>query len=221
MALGDSVRCMAPEDSARWPESVSLDRREFVVALGTTGAVGLAGCGAVRGEETLSDPTVHENGPARRSIEWTDDDGTVGEFGGDADMIGGELDPGLIDLSTELSHREGTEVESIDLRIWMPSAGSPADVAVVSPVEGDSSPPPSLSLYTPDREEGTAIAVEDLDDLADETIDTLAFMIRPPSMSTATLAIDATIELTGGGIASTDYTLEGRLEFPDVRTPTS
>jgi len=58
---------------------------------------------------------------------------------------------------------------------------SPAQVAVVSPVEGDSSPPPSVALYTPDQVLGTIIEITDLDDLADETISTLTLIVIPGS----------------------------------------
>ena len=162
------------------------------------------------------DPTVHADSPGRQSLEWTADGESVATFGVDAG--GGS---GVVDLSTELSHRsrEGTTVKSILLRAWMPETDAAADVAVVSPVEGDSSPPPSLSLFTPDRKRGTAIAVDDLDDLADETISTLDLMVSPPSPDAATLTIDATIELAGSGVAAPDYTLEGRLELPDIRNP--
>jgi hypothetical protein len=92
-------------------------------------------------------------------------------------------------------------------------------VAVVSPVEGDSSPPPELTLSTPADGPGTRIEVTDLDDLADETISTLGFIIIPPANAT-TLTIDCTITLTGSGVLGSDYTLDGEFElrFPEFGT---
>jgi len=66
------------------------------------------------------------------------------------------------------------QTESVDARN---SNRIPAEVAVVSPVEGDSSPPPSVALYTPDQALGTIIEITDLDDLADETISTLNLIL--------------------------------------------
>lgn len=168
----------------------------------------------VSGSEALSDPTVHTNSPSRRSLEWTANDESIGE-------LGASVTPstGVVDVSTELSHSEGTNVDSIKLRAWVesPETDIPADIALVSPVEGDSSPPPSISLYSPDRRQGTVIEITDLDDLKDETISTINLLIKPQSESATMIKIDATIELTGSGVLSTDYTLTGELP---VKIPT-
>ena len=84
----------------------------------------------------------------------------------------------------------------------MPStgSGSAADVAVLSPVAGDSSPPPSISLPSPRPGPGTLIESTDPDDLADETISTLDLVVRPPSTTATTVAFDATIELTNNAL---------------------
>ena len=190
-----------------------MQRREFIAALGAAGIVGTAGCGAVRGEVTLSAPSTQEDGPGRRSLEWSSDGESVANFGAT-----GSVGSGIVDLSTELSHRDGTDVNRIELRVRMPDADSAADVAVVSPVEGDSSSPPSVALYTPDDATGTVIEVTDLDDLADETISTLDLIVKPNDETATELAIDATIELAEGGVLGDDYTLNGNLElsFPDL-----
>ena len=169
----------------------------------------------VSGAETLSNPTVHTDSPSRRSLEWTANDESIGEFG-----VSLTSSTGVIDASTEFSHNKETTVDSIKLRVWTesPETDTPAGVAVVSPVEGDSSPPPSISLYSPDRRKGTVIEITDLNDLKDETISTLDLLIRPQSEGTTTVKIDATIELTDSGALNTDYTLTGELP---VEIPTS
>lgn len=190
-----------------------MRRREFVAALGAAGAAGVAGCGAVRADTVLSDPTLHADSPGRRHIEWRSDGESVGELGVDGGVVSG-----IIDLSTEINHRDGTDVTRIELRMWMPDADAAADIALVSPVEGDSSPPPDVALYTPDRARGTAIEITDLDDLADETISTVGFIVRPWDDAATELAIDATIELADGGTLGSEYTLRGRLdlEYPEL-----
>ncbi len=194
-----------------------MDRRRFLAALGGVGVVSTAGCSTLAGDETLSDPTVDRESSGRQTLRFTSGDKEVGTFGAD-----GRVSGDLIDLPTEIWHRDGTKVASIRLRAWMPETAGEfaADVAVVSPVEGDSSPPPSVALYTPDRGYGTVVEVTDLDDLADETISTLALLVRPASETATTLNLDATIDLTGNGLLDTDYTLRGQLqlEFPELAT---
>lgn len=192
-----------------------MNRRRYLAAVSTAGVAATAGCSAVAGNQTLSDPTVNEDSPGRKAIIFTANDAEVGHLG-----VDGSVESNRIDLSTEIWHQDGTRVKSIKLRLWMPEVAteSPAEVAVTSPVEGDSSPPPSISLYTPDRDLGTIIEITDLDDLADETISTLDLIVIPGSETARDLNIHATIELSGGGVLSSDYTLDGRLQlaYPEL-----
>lgn len=187
-----------------------MNRRTYLAAVCTAGVTATAGCGTVAGNQTLSDPTVNKDAPGRKAIIFTSDESEVGHFG-----VDGSVTSNRINLSTEVWHQEGTHVESIKLRLWMPETAteSPAEVAVVSPVEGDSSPPPSVSLYTPDGDLGTIIEITDLDDLADETISTLNLIVIPGSETATDLTIHATIELSGSGVLSSDYTLDGELQL--------
>lgn len=190
-----------------------MQRRRFLTGLCSAGAIATAGCGALSSDRSLTDPTVTTDSAGRRALVFTQDGDEIGHVG-----VDGHVDAGVIHLSTEIWHREGTRVDAIELRLWMPEAGqTPAEVAVVSPVEGDSSPPPEVTLSTPDRKPGTVLAVTDLDDLADETISTLDLRVEPPE-TTTTLAVHATVELTETGVLSANYTLEGelRLEYPEL-----
>lgn len=186
-----------------------MNRRTYLTAVCTAGITATAGCGTVAGGETLSDPTVNTESPGRKALIFTSNGTEVGHLG-----VDGSVDSDRIDLSTEIWHRDGTTVDAVKLRLWMPESAteSPAEVAVVSPVEGDSSPPPSVSLYTPDRDLGTIIEITDLDDLADETISTLNLIVVPGAEGATDLKIHATIELAGGLIGS-NYTLDGELQL--------
>jgi len=190
-----------------------MRRRRFLAAAGVAGATATAGCGALQSATRLTEPTRHSDGAGRASIHFSEDNRDVGHFG-----VDGAVADGVVPMSTEIWHREGTTVESVELRVWMPEAETPPQVAVVSPVEGDSSPPPELSLSTPTTAPGTTIAITDLDDLANETISTLELLVRPRSESATSVAFDFTMELSGGGILGTDYTLDGELhlEYPDL-----
>jgi hypothetical protein len=153
---------------------------------------------------------VNTEASGRKALIFTADNEEVGHLG-----VDGSVTSGRIDLSTEIWHQDGTNVDSITLNIWMPETAteSPAEVAVISPVEGDSSPPPSVALYTPDQALGTIVEITDLDDLADETISTLNLIVLPSSDTATRLNIHTTIELSGDGTFSTDYTLDGELQL--------
>jgi hypothetical protein len=153
---------------------------------------------------------VNTESSGRKALIFTANDEEVGHLG-----VDGSVTSGRIDLSTEIWHQDGTAVESIKLSVWMPETAteSPAEVTVVSPVEGDSSPPPSVALYTPDQALGTVIKITDLDDLADETISTLNLIVIPGSETATRLTIHTTIELSSGGTLGSDYTLDGELQL--------
>lgn len=196
----------------------AVNRRTYITGVAGAGIMTTAGCSIVGGEQTLSEPSVNSHSPGRKALVFTSNDEDVGHFG-----VDGNVDSAWLTLSTEIWHQAGTDVRSIKLRVWMPETAteSAADVAVVSPVEGDSSPPPSVALYTPDRALGTVIEITDLDDLADETISTLSLVVNPRSETATELKIHATIDLAGDGYTNTDYTLDGELElaYPELSNP--
>ncbi|SDD23469.1 hypothetical protein SAMN05192552_101610 [Natrinema hispanicum] len=187
-----------------------MNRRGYLAAVCSTGVVTMAGCSQIRSEQTLSDPTVHADSSGRKTLVFATSNGDVGKFG-----VNGRVDAGIIDAPLEIWHREGTAVKSIKLRVWMPEVAteSPPKVAIVSPVEGDRSPPPSVALYTPDRAFGTVIEVSDLNDLADETISILNLLVKPVAETATKLNIHTTIELTSSGVLERDYTLNGELQL--------
>jgi len=187
-----------------------MNRRGYLAAVCSTGVVTMAGCSQIRSEQTLSDPTVHADSSGRKTLVFATSNGDVGKFG-----VNGRVDAGIIDAPLEIWHREGTAVKSIKLRVWMPEVAteSPPKVAIVSPVEGDRSPPPSVALYTPDRALGTVIEVSDLNDLADETISILNLLVKPVAETATKLNIHTTIELTSSGVLERDYTLNGELQL--------
>jgi hypothetical protein len=191
-----------------------MNRRTALTTFATAGGAALAGCGSLGGQTTLSDPTLITDSDSRKSLSFTDGGEEIANFGAD-----GTVDGGRIDVDTELSHSSDTLVDAISLRLAMSAEGRAASVAVVSPVEGDSSPPPELTLSTPDDARGTLVEVTDLDDLADETISTLSFVITPAETAT-TLTFDCDIALSKNGLAGGDYTLDGTLElqFPEFGT---
>jgi hypothetical protein len=192
-----------------------MNRRGFLMAVCSAGVVTTAGCSSVAGEETISEPTVDTESDGRKALIFTSNGEEVGHFGAD-----GNVESNQISLSTEIWHQKGTTVQSIKLRVWMPetAAESATAVAVVSPLEGDSSSPPSVALYTPDGALGTIIEITDLDDLADETISTLNLLVNPGEETATKLNIHATIELSESGILGSDYTLDGKLQlvYPEL-----
>jgi hypothetical protein len=185
-------------------------RRAVLAGLGTAGTAALAGCGVARGQTTLSDPTVEADGPGRKVLLFSTDGEELAHFG-----VDGRVRDGAVKLQSELWHRDGTLVDAVRLQMWMPDAetDSTTDVGLVSPVEGDSSPPPEVTLSTPERGRGTVIEIGDLDDLRDETISTIALLVSSIAEGATEIAIDVEIELTSGGVVGDSYTLEGRLDL--------
>lgn len=192
-----------------------MDRRTYLTAMCSAGVVTTAGCNALAGEKTLSEPTVDADSKGRKVLVFADNGQEIGYLG-----VNGRVEPGLVKLSTTIWHRDETTVDSVRLRVWMPETAteSPSEVAVISPVEGDSSAPPSITLSTPDRALGSVIEITDFDDLANETISTLDLLVRPGSKTATTLMIQTTIGLTGTGSFSSNYTLTGELEleYPEL-----
>lgn len=192
-----------------------MDRRTCLVAVVSAGATATAGCSAIVSNRTLSEPTVTTESSGRKALVFRSNGEEVGQIGAD-----GTVESDRIDLSTEIWHRDGTVVDSIELRMWMPESAteSPAEVAVISPVEGDSSLPPSVALYTPDRDVGTVVEITDLDDLEDETISTLDFIVVPGSETATELNIHVTVTLAGDPVLGSDYTLDGELQltYPEL-----
>ncbi len=171
--------------------------------------------GVAQYEVNKYSPTVNGDSSGRKTLVFTNTNGEVGKFG-----VTGHVDSGVIDVPIEIWHREGTAVKSIKLRVWMPEVATESSpkVALASPVEGDSSPPPSVALYTPDRALGTVIEIFDLDDLADETISILNLLVKPVAETATKLTIHTTIELTSSDVLESDYTLNGelQLEYPKL-----
>lgn len=204
MAPASDVATMAGLDTV-------TNRRAFLGTLASAGVVGVTGVGALRGHDRLSEPSVHAESPRRRALEWRANGEAVGSLG-----VTGRPGDGAVELDTELWHRRNTSAERVELRLWMPE--TVAHVAVVSPVQGDSSPPPDVSLSAAPEVQGALVVLDDLDDLADETIDTLDLRVEPLSTSAEALAVDAMVRLDGNGWFDAGFTLTGRLNlrFPDL-----
>jgi hypothetical protein len=125
------------------------------------------------------------------------------------------VEAGVIAVSTEFWHQEGTPIESITLRVWMPEVPSTSqpNVRVVSDVEGDSRGPVSLAVSTPGQPTGTVIELSNVDDNLDQTFGILDFVVEPLTEADTKLNIQTTMELVGDGLLSDDYTLEGELQL--------
>lgn len=187
-----------------------MNRRDYLGVVGTAGLGTVAGCIGVERQRTLSDPTVHASSPERRSSEWFSDGASVGELG-----VTGSLDTGGVDLTTEISHRKETLVESSELRLWMPERPDEENVrtAVVSPVEGAETASPSILMYPADEDPGTVVEFTNFGELKDETIGTIRLVVRPPEFPVTTLNLDTKMRLTGRRLLGDDYTLDGRLQL--------
>lgn len=146
----------------------------------------------------------------RKALSFAENDEEVDHLG-----IDGSVTSERIDISTEIWYQDGTNVESSKLGAWMSETAteSPAEVAVVSSLEGDSSPPPSVGLYTSDQAPRNDHWAHRFRRPRKRTISTLNLIVIPGSETATRLNIHTTIELSGGGIFSSDYTLDGELRL--------
>lgn len=191
-----------------------MERREYVALFGSAAIGATAGCATVGGSEQLTEPTLQSDDDTRRHLKWSTDGEEVATL-----SVDGDIWSDLIRNRASIWHRESTHLESISLRIWMPGAepGHAPEISLVGPVQGDSSPPPAISLSVTRGQPGTTIKIDDFDDLKNETV-TVEFYARPRSETGTTLAFDGTIELAETDLLGADYTLEGDLElaFPEI-----
>lgn len=196
-----------------------MQRRALLATAGAVGASALAGCGLASGHQTLSDPTEHrdDHGDTReRDLQFSDGGDPLADFG-----MRATVSDGAVSLPTEVWHRDGTELTSIELRVRVTSDDEsvpgddesvPARVWMGAPFAGDGGDRPSLSLYPSEGGRATVIDVHELGDLRDETT-TLDLRVEPLVESATTVAVEGTIELTEGGTFGDSYTLEGTHEF--------
>lgn len=190
-----------------------MRRRRLLATLGAATATAGAGCGALPGDETLTDPTVVEDDPGRRTLVFAVDGDEVGHFG-----VDGRVADGTVAMDTELWHRSNTRVRSLRLHLWVDPLDTATRIGLGAPLEGDSSPPPKVTLSTPDRGRGVVIAVSDFDDLADETISTIDLFVDPGADAATTVGVDCEIDLASSDTFGTDYTLEGQMDlaYPEI-----
>ncbi|MFB6077832.1 MAG: hypothetical protein ABEJ80_02495 [Halarchaeum sp.] len=188
-----------------------MNRRAYLAALGGTALAASAGCSAPGGRRTLSDPTVSTDSPGRKTASFALADRTLGEFSAD-----GAVDGDLLRLTLTLRPGDGARTDSFAFRLWMPDAADvPAEIALVSPVQGDASPPPSVTLATADDGPGQVVRVTDLDDLSPNTV-RVPFLVRPRSGTPTTVAVRGRLRVTDTGALATRYALHGgfRLRYP-------
>ena len=196
-----------------------MRRRALLSTLAGTSTVALAGCGMVPGRKTLWPATrggeSHDDGTIERYVTFDAGGSKLASFGGDATPHDGG-----IALTTSLWHRDGTRVQRFRLRLAMPSADGDryGEVSMLAPFAGDVGEPPDVSLSFSRRPPGLVVAVDDLDDLADETINT-RLRVFPPETAT-TLTVDCSIDLTGSGLLGRQFTLDSELRFEFEAPPT-
>lgn len=192
---------------------IAVRRRRLLTTLGAATAVAGAGCGALPGETTLTDPTVVEDAPGRRALVFAVDGEEVGHFG-----VDGRVADGTVRMATELWHRSNTRVRSVRLHLWADPLDTATRIGLEAPLQGDSSPPPEVTLSTPDRGRGVVVTVSDFDDLADETISTVDLFVDPGADAATTVTVDCEIDVASTDTFGTDYTLEGQmgLTYPEI-----
>jgi hypothetical protein len=127
--------------------------------------------------------------------------------------VGVDPEPNALprDLAISISHSEDTELQSLTQRFAAPDGdGTPPQLSLQGPFEGDYRPHPSVSLF----QEGIAAVVEvhRFGELADETAFISLAVTRWPE-SARRLVVDSTVELVERGPFDRTHVLNGELEF--------
>lgn len=184
-----------------------MRRRAFLASALTAPSITIAGCSSVGPRTEHTDPTVEADDH--------DDAKYLGFHGDGAELATVGVDPDLAPLPKTLfvsiSHREGTDLQSLTQRFVAPDGeGPPPQLSVQASSEGDDIPHPPVSL----SEDGMA-AVVDVDqfgDLADETVFVPLTVTRWPE-SARRLVAESTVELVERGTVDHTHVLDGRLQF--------
>lgn len=119
-----------------------------------------------------------------------------------------------VPVKIALTHGDATKIESVRFDLRAPpsptGAGVPAEVAFTTPF---AKPHPSIELYTDPDDVSTILDIPDTGAQGDGTM-VFDFLLTGVRDATAELSVDATIELSEGGVLGQNYTLEGLALVP-------
>lgn len=183
-----------------------MDRRGYLHLAATVGCAGLAGCGGLGGPTALSEPTT-ESDPGERRLTWRAGEQELCTF----ELSGRYPESGELYLWTNITHPEGTLLDTLRLRIRVP--GEVADVALLTPVEGDSAIAPSMTLGSTDGGLGTELVIEEFGELADDDLMALEFLVVYGEGATE-LTVETVIDLSERGLFGDSYRLSGEPSLP-------
>lgn len=188
-----------------------MQRRRFLTAIVGVGAISTAGCGAISGSRSLTEPTKTSDA----GNDWIERSASFEADGEEMASVGARATPidDAIDLEIQLWHQTDTSVTDITHRVAMrdDEGQHAAEVFLGAPFAGDGDSP-NVSLSPAKRRPGILIDVDDLGDLAHETIN-MKLRIDPRSNATGALILDSEVELDDGGLLGGAYTLDSELEF--------
>lgn len=187
-----------------------MNRRGFLAAVGSVGAVATAGCSSV-GSTTLTNPEEERTDDGDVNLDFRAESGeavatlTV--------MPGRRRYPGHagaeVPVKIAITHGDATKIESVRLDLRAPptatGAGAPAEVAFTTPF---AKPHPSIELYTDPDDVSTILEIPDTGEQGDGTM-VFDFLLTGVRDATAELSVDATIALSEDGVLGQSYTLEG------------
>lgn len=184
-------------------------RRAFLASALTATSTITAGCSAVGSQTEHTDPTVvTDDDPhdKEKYLEFHSDGTALATVGVDPNV-----DPLPRHLAISISHPEDTQLQSLTQRfVVLDGDGSPPELALQGPFEGDYRPHPSVSLFQDGR--AAVVEVHRFGELANETVFITLTVTQWPD-SARRLVVDSTVELVRMGAPNHTHVLDGELEF--------
>jgi hypothetical protein len=192
-----------------------MNRRDVLAAVGTAGVVATAGCTSL-GSTTITNPEGERTDDGDVNLNFQTESGenvaTLTVMPGRQRYSGSRGTE--IPVKIAITHGDATKIESVRLDLRAPpsstGAGVPAEVAFTTPF---AKPHPSMELYTDPDDVSTILDIPDTGEQGDGNM-VFDFLLTGVRDDTTELSVDATVELSEGGVLGQNYTLEGLTLVP-------
>jgi len=189
-----------------------MKRRDVLAAVGSAGAVAMAGCAGL-GSETISNPVEDQASDGETTLSFQADDGnqvaslTARPAEQRFSSHGGQQIP--VDIA--ITHPEGTTIRDLTLSLRAPPSGTGVtEVAIETPF---GTPHPSLDLYEAPDDGASVLTIDDLGKNGDGTV-LFKFLLLGVGDAISEVEVDAEIGMSEKGMLGNEYTLKGLTLVP-------
>lgn len=187
-----------------------MNRRQLLATVGGLGTGALAGCSSISEPRTLASPTVErEDSEVHLRFGESGDPVAVSTF---MYRAGPGTETDVVTLKYRMAHREGTNVDSIELSIRAPPAGVDPPAAVYLAIP-DRSDVPDVRMRSHPNTRARIVEIPDLGVLGRGTFGFDFFLDPFEAEETVPTRVGVTSAVSGTGVLEPDYRLEGSTEI--------